>query len=549
MSNISLSTKKEQTTGIKLPIFLMTLSMFMTGASGMVAEYVLSTVSSYLNGTSIESFSLTIAIMLGMMGVGGFVQRFVSDKNIIDKFVYLEITLAVVSGFAPIAVYAAFSYTPEHFQLVYYLFAMSIGFMVGFEIPFITRANETYTKKLSDNLSIVFAADYIGAFAGAMLWVYVLLPNMHLIQIGFVLSSINFAVAIITYVYFKHGKLMSSSKAPLTLMVFVAGLLIFGFNRVIDWSVIVEQKMYPDPIVQSTKTPYQQLTLTHNPTLKDTRLYINGSTQFSSLDEARYHDMLIHLPVGILGREPKNVLVLGGGDGLAVRELKKYLSSRIDLVELDEKMFYWSKKEGRMSELNNDAFLGFQELKMSDYQSVRDEMKNFKQSESNRVFFTDANNFINAFVQSGISPFYDMVVIDLPDPYSLGINKMYTKQFYERVKTLLNKDGIVVTQATSPFHAPKAFSIIGKTLLSAGYKAKPYRQNIPSFGEWGWWVASREEPVFKGLLLEPIYLTDDLARSSFFFGRDEVNTVDAEVNSLMRPVLTRVYNGESWKME
>lgn len=533
-------------------VALMTLSMFMTGASGMVVEYVLSTISAYLNGSSVESFSLTIAIMMGMMGLGGWAQRFVTDKNIIDKFVYLELGLAVTSAFSPIAVYAAFSYTPEHYQFVYYFFVMIIGFLVGFEIPFITRANETYTKKLSDNLSIVFAADYLGAFFGALIWVYFLLPQMNIIQIGFVLSALNFVVAILTYSYFRRGTLLSQCKTALAMMFLVMCGLVIGFNKVPDWATVVEQKMYPDPIIVAKNTPYQSLTLTHNITNNDTRLYINGSTQFSSIDEVRYHEALVHIPASTLPAAPKKALVLGGGDGMATRELKKYEGIEIDLIELDRDMFHWSKTEPSITALNHNAFADFTEVEMSDYPIARKALRSIAQGETqgNRVFYTDANNFINAYVQNGIPAAYDIIVIDLPDPYNLAINKMYTLQFYKRLNALLNEDGVIVTQSTSPFHAPKVFATIGKTLSDAGYITTPYKHNIPSFGEWGWWIASRTPKQFESFRVETNYFTDELAKASFLFAKNElVESQGLEPNTLMHPLLVRLYSVESWKVE
>lgn len=531
-------------------IVLMTLSMFMTGASGMVVEYVLSTVSSYLNGSSVESFSLTIAIMMGMMGLGGWAQRFVSDDRIIDKFVYLELILALVSAFAPICVYAAFSYTPEHYQLVYYFFVMAIGFMVGFEIPFITRANETFTKKLSDNLSIVFAADYVGAFVGALIWVYFLLPHMNIIQIGFVLSALNFLVAVMTYSYFRRQTLFSQCKKVLFGMLAVATCLVVGFNKVPEWAELVEQKLYPDPIVVSKKTPYQNLTLTHNKVSDDTRLYINGSTQFSSVDEVRYHEALVHIPAGSLAKAPEHVLVLGGGDGMAVRELKKYQGIAIDLVELDRDMFKWSKTEPRISQLNAQAFADFIEVEMGDYLAVRKALSEYRPDGNHHVFYTDANNFINAYVQNRTPPRYDMVVIDLPDPYNLAINKMYTLQFYKRLNALLKPEGVIVTQSTSPFHAPKVFATIGATMEGAGYHATPFKHNVPSFGEWGWWMATRQETSFTGLKVATNYFTNELAQATFLFAKDELLARnELEPNSLMRPVLVRLYTEESWRVE
>jgi spermidine synthase len=528
-------------------VLLITLSLFMTGATGMVIEYVLSTMSSYINGSEIESFSLTIAIMMGMMGVGGWAQRFVSDANLIEKFAYLEMTLAVVGAFAPIATYLVFSYAPEHYQLVYYAFAMSIGFMVGFEIPFITRVNETYTKKLSDNLSIVFAADYLGALVGAFVWVYLLLPHMNIAQIGFVLSVLNFAVAMMTYVYFKRGYLFDK-KRPLVLMIVVPALLVFGGLNAVDWAKVADQKMYPDPIVMSTKTKYQQLTLTHNPINNDTRLYINGGTQFSSVDEVRYHEALVHIPAAIFQGELRRVLVMGGGDGLAVRELLKYDNLAIDLVELDEQMFDWALTQPRMKQLNGGAFDHFNRITPENYDRLQAVVSRRTGAGEHRVIFTDAANFINAHTHARADLGYDLVILDLPDPHSLAINKMYTKQFYRRLMSVLSDGGVVVTQATSPFHAKDVFLSIGMTLRDAGYNALPYRHSIPSFGEWGWWVASRKGLSLSPLRVETAYLTDRLARASFEFGKGALHSPSAKVNSLLEPHLVRMYQ-QAWKVE
>ena len=547
---LSMKGNRERTVHDRLEIIMPALCLFLTGAVGMVVEYVLSTISSYLNGSSVESFSLTIAIMLGMMGVGGWAQQFISDKNIIDKFVTLELILAVLSGFSPIIVYAAFTLTPEHYQFVYYLLAMSIGFLVGFEIPFITRMNESRISKLKKNLSIVFAADYIGAFIGACVWVYFLLPYMNIIQIGFVLSALNFLIASMTYCYFKRGEVLRTRKLVLALMLLVFGLLVYGFAKIPSWEKIIDQKSVSDPIVLTKKTPYQSLMVTHNKLNNDTRLYINGSTQFSSTDEARYHEALIHIPASMLDESPKNVLVLGGGDGMAVRELKKYEGINIDLIELDKDMFFWSKNEKVISELNNHSFSDFKTIDMMDYATARNKLAELNEQVGHRVFFSDANNFVNAYIYNRLAPRYDMVVIDLPDPYNLAINKMYTRQFYQKLNVILKEKGVIVTQSTSPFHAPKVFATIGKTIKESGYVATPYKHNIPSFGEWGFWIGSRDKVAFEKFRVETKYFTNELAKSSFLFAKNELlDDENLEVNSLMRPVLVRLYAKESWKVD
>jgi len=179
----------------KYTVFFFGLSMFFTGAAGLVNEYVLSTVSTYILGNSIEQFSITIALMLGFMGLGGWVQKFISDNNLITKFLTLEFALAIFGGFAPLAIYAAFAYMDDHFALVQYFFIGIIGFLVGFEIPFIIRINEQYSKSLKKNLSVVMAADYLGSLVGAFVWVYVLLPHVSLTKVSFIISGVNLLVA------------------------------------------------------------------------------------------------------------------------------------------------------------------------------------------------------------------------------------------------------------------------------------------------------------------------------------------------------------------
>ncbi|NQY95355.1 MAG: spermidine synthase, partial [Campylobacteraceae bacterium] len=273
---------------------LLGLSMFFTGASGLVNEYILSTVSTYILGSSIEQFSITIAVMLGMMGVGGWCQKFVSDSNLIQKFIIIEILLSIIGSYSPIAIYASFAYLENNFLLTYYFFVIGIGFLIGFEIPFIIRINQLYSKELKTNLSVVMAADYIGSFIGALIWIYVLLPNFALTQISFLITGANFLIAFCTFLYFVRFGFIHRKVSFFIVLTLTFIVLIYGYLNVKKWEVSLEQNLYEDPVQVSKTTKYQHLTITHNKTIDEYRLYINGNIQFSSLDENRYHEQLVH---------------------------------------------------------------------------------------------------------------------------------------------------------------------------------------------------------------------------------------------------------------
>jgi spermidine synthase len=542
----------------KVATFLLALSMFFTGASGLVNEYVLSSVSTYIMGSSIEQFSITIALMLGMMGIGSSVQRFVNDENLIVKFVYIEISLALIGSFAPIIVYASFGYLENHFNLIYYFLVMSIGFLIGFEIPFIIRINEKYSNELKTNLSTVMAADYIGSFVGALIWVYYLLPSFNLNQISFLVSGMNFIVALIAIIYFIKIKLIKMNIVS-TIMIFIISIiLILGYFNVTKWELSLEQKLYADPIIATQTTKYQHLTLTQNKILDEYRFYINGNVQFSSLDEARYHEMLVH-PLMALTKNPKNILILGGGDGLAIRELKKYEGiESITLVDLDPEMLEFAKTNSIMKKINKNAFddAKITILKNSvDTKELKDIYKRNEQNTNQKiasvsVFNIDADIFLRKLKDKT----FDVIIIDFPDPSSIELNKLYTKQFYLKLKNLMNENTKVIVQATSPYHAKEAFLCIGRTLNAAGLKTVPLHMNIPSFGEWGWYIASKSKDInlaeeisqLESMSNNTSFLTLELFKNSLHFGKNELISEHKSINTLMSPVLLNIYNTNSW---
>lgn len=557
----------------RLATALLVFSMFSTGASGLVSEYILATVSTYILGNSIEQFSVIIGLMLFMMGVAAWTQKFTSDRLLVEKFVGVEVVLAILGGIAPMTIYAAYAVMENHFNLVLYGFVMVIGFLIGFEIPVILRINERYSDQLKTNVGSVLSADYIGCLAGAFVWTYVLLRHFPLTQISIIVASFNFVVAVFTYLYFRRHGLVKHDWLIATGLVATIAVLSLFYLKSAAWSLQLEQKFYGDPIVHTETSKYQHLVMTHDQSLGEYRLYINGNTQFSSVDEAIYHEHLVHPAMATAPRR-ENVLILGGGDGLALREVLKYSDvRRVTLVDLDPAMTRFAANHPIMRRLNGDALRdarvravaadgisseGMRPVFMET--GKRDPLGKpiSEKVASVEVINLDADRFLD-----NLGERYDVVIIDFPDPNSVELAKLYSKEFYLKLRRRVALDGVVVVQSTSPYHAKEAYLCILRTLEAAGWATLPYHDNVPSFGDWGWILArnasvtSRDQLRAQALSVEDFrvetaYLTPDVFRSAMVFGKSALTSAPefaGKINTLMEPALLHLYTAESWKVE
>jgi spermidine synthase len=542
------------------------LCMFATGASGLVNEYVLATISTYILGNSIEQFSVVIALMLLMMGVAGFVQDKVSDRNLVAKFIAIELLICLLGGFAPLAIYAAFGWIPEHFMLVEYVFVLAIGFLIGFEIPIAMRVIEQHGAKIKLNIKIVYAMDYVGAFVGAIIWVKYLLRSFPLTEISFIVVGFNFLVASVTAVYFLSQGLLRKRILSIASLVVVGGLLSFGFANNREWNIRMEQQFYSDPIVEVKNTRYQHLVLTEEKTTGDIRLYINGNTQFSSIDEKRYHELLVH-PVMNLHPSPKHVLILGGGDGLALREVLKFPDvADVMLVDLDPDMIRFASTSPTLRRLNRDSFADARVF-IPKSESVGGLRTKGVYLETDRiqkgkvktervatvgVYHVDADKFVGELHGKK----WDVIIIDFPDPSSVELSKLYSREFYTKLQWLMADGAYVAIQSTSPFHSKEAFLTIRRTLEASGLKTLPYRQNIPSFGDWGYYLVwksdvSKEEMAgrIRGMSrfrIDTEFMTPEVLSAAFAFGKGELYSKSTDINTLMYPCLLDDYVNKGW---
>lgn len=506
----------------KAPILF--VSVGIVAICGIFYELIISTFTAYFLGNSILHFSLTIGLFLFFMGVGAFISRFFADTYLLDYFIQLEILLGIVGGLTGAALYVAYA-TTENYYLVAFILVGMVGSLVGLEIPLLTRIIHKQSFELRYTLAQVLSFDYLGALVASLIFPLFMLPYLGLLRTSFLVGLLNLAVGIFNMYAFKEQ--LHNFRMQLGIALSAVSLYIFGFAYSFTISGYLEQLLYQDEIVVSKQTPYQRIVLTQ--WKEDVRLFLNENLQFCSIDEHRYHETLVHIPLG-LHPNPENVLILGGGDGLAVREvLKNSKVKRIDLVDLDKAITDLASQNTVLRKLNQNS------------------LKNSKV----RIFNQDAFKF----VEKG-GELYSVVIIDLPDPNEISLGKLYSEEFYRLVGKILAKDGIIITQSSSPYFARKVFWCIGETLKQAFPYNLPITLHVPSFGQWGFQIASRlpldkAEPRLLRYIgeLEKAkklrYLRTTLWEGFKLFDPD-IDKVKVEPNNLSTQYIIQYYE-DSWK--
>lgn len=489
---------------------LMMTTLIISGCS-IIYEVLISSVSSYLVGDSIKQFSITIGLYMCAMGVGSYLSKFIR-KNLFDWFVLVELGVGIFGGISSLILFLSNVYI-ESYELVMYIQIILIGTLVGLEIPLLTRIIEDNTKNLRVTLSSIFSFDYIGGLIGSIAFPLVLLPKFGYFATAFLTGTLNIVISIIIIFkyknYIKNINLFKIS-AALALLLMLLGT-IFSENIANN----IESKLYRDRIILKEQTPYQNIVVTKHK--DDVRLFINGNIQFSSSDEYRYHESLVHVPMSVSNSKRK-ILILGGGDGLAVREVLKYEDvENITLVDLDEDMVELCRTNKNIVDINKGALT----------------------SSKLNIVYNDAFKYLQ-----DSNELFDVILIDLPDPNDENLNKLYTNIFYRLVGSHLNDGGIISVQSTSPYYAKKAFWCINKTLEEEDFYVLPYHVQVPSFGDWGFQLASKKPIDIDSINVdvETKFLNNETVNKLFSFSEDEKVDEDKLLsNTLSRPKLIEYY--------
>ncbi len=430
-------------------------------ACGIIYELALLTLSASLNGGGIVATSLIVAGYIAALGAGALAVKPLLAHAAI-AFIAVEALLGIIGGLSAAALYVVFAFVDGSTWVLAVSTAL-IGGLVGAEVPLLMTllqqgraSGATDTGRTLANLN---AADYLGALLGGLVWPFFLLPQLGMIRGAAATGIINLAAAAVVSIFLlRHVVSVRQLMTALCALAAALGLLATLLVRSADIETTSRQRLYADPIIAYRHTPYQEIVVTRRG--NDMRLYLDGGLQFSTRDEYRYTESLVY---PALGSGARSVLVLGGGDGLAARELLRQPGvGRIVQVELDPAVIELARTT--MREANGGSL----------------------DSPRVNVVIDDAMTWLR-----GRSDLFDAVIVDLPDADTPVLGRLYSTEFYALAGHALAPDGLMVVQAGSPFSTPTAFWRTVSTIRAAGFAVTPYHVHVPTFGDWGFALAHR----------------------------------------------------------
>lgn len=513
-------------TGGRLPRFLLLFAVFLCAACGLVYELALTALGSYLIGNSVLQTSIVLSVMVFAMGVGSLAAKPLR-RRAAGAFALIEGLLALIGGLSVLILYVAFAWLRVYTPGVV-IVSFVVGVLIGAEIPLLmTLLQRIRRQEAGGAVADIFAVDYIGALVGGLCFPLFLLPTFGQIQGALLVGVVNALAGMLVVLWIFRRQIRRIVLAGLMAgMAAVLAVLGCAYLLADDIQVTARQQLYKAPVVHAERTPYQQIVITESPTLTgdgDMRLFLNGDLQFSSVDEYRYHESLVH---PAMAGDHSRVLILGGGDALAAREVLRYDDVQsVTLVELDEAMTDLAHSFGPLRKLNDDA--------LSDPRM--------------HVVNADAFNWLRDTGRQ-----FDTVVIDFPDPDTASLAKLYSVEFYSMVRHALAPDGRVVVQSGSPFFAPNTFWSIEASMREAGLATTPYHVDVPSFGDWGFVLARSPTEARPGppeLRVGPQapklrFLDEKVLRAAQIFPKDRRRR-DVDFSTLMDPAVLQ-YCRHEW---
>jgi spermidine synthase len=450
---------------VKAEILIITIIL---AFCSIVYELLLANTLAIITGNYIWWQSLTIGIYIGGLGLGAYWSEKLKDtyKSVIN----IEITLSLLGVFSVVYVYLLhgsykyldnlFFYTGDFHSTIYlqnlfiikFIFfimvqalTFSIGLLSGFEIPLMVRIAEDRLGEDSDSEYQIFGINYIGTLVGTTFFAYLLLPKLDVVKTSVVVALLNLLVCV--YFIVRYLKVDRRRYLACVSAVLILGLTIGINEKKITQSYLklfyympkvlaqdsenlngLYTKINNLPEVERSKSLYQYLDIFSYPTIENgvykdsTILTLDTNFQFNTTTEFFYHQAFAHVSIAMNEKVPKKVLLLGGGDGLLLRELLKYDEiESIDFIELDEKML--DLANGRFAELNQHS------------------LKNPKVKIQVNDGFYYLRNTTNK---------YDAIFIDFPYPNSYDLARLYSVEFYKYVNKALNPGGFVILDA--PFY-------------------------------------------------------------------------------------------------
>ena len=493
---------------------LVYLTVLVVATCGLVYELVAGTLASYVLGDSVTQFSTVIGVYLSALGLGSWLSRYV-QRGLARRFVEVELAVALLGGASAPLLFLSFGYLPQFFRVVLYGIVLVVGTLVGLEIPLVLRILRE-SVDFKELVAKVLTFDYLGALAASLLFPILLVPHLGLVRTSLLFGLASAVVGLWSTWLFRS--LLGSSWDLKVKGVVAIVILCAGFAYADRLTDMAEEGIYADTVVLAKTSAYQRIVLTRAG--QHFQLFLNGNLQFSSSDEYRYHEALVH-PALALVPGARRVLVLGGGDGLAVREILKYPSvTEIVLVDLDPEMTRLARENPLMRDLNQGS--------LSDP----------------RVQVVNADAFV--WLADAPPSRFDAAFVDFPDPHNFSLGKLYTRHFYARLRSRLDPDAVVAVQSTSPLMARQSYWCINHTLESAGFEVRPYHALVPSFGEWGFVLAALRKVAPPTTVMAGLRYLDAPTLSAMFVLGPDMAPVETEVNRLDNQALVRYYEAE-WR--
>ncbi|MCA3014018.1 MAG: polyamine aminopropyltransferase [Myxococcaceae bacterium] len=491
---------------------LLYVTVLVIATCGLIYELIVGTLASYLLGDSITQFSTVIGVYLFALGIGAWLSGFI-DKGVATRFVEVELAVALTGGISAPFLFATFS-SGASFRVALYGMVTVIGTLVGLEIPLLLRLMKDQLQ-FKDLVSRVLTFDYLGALFASLLFPIVLVPKLGLVRTSLAFGLLNGLVGLWS-TWLLEPALPSVTrlrvKGVLVSVVLLVGLALGG-----SLTDVLEEQLYNDEVVHAVSTPYQRIVVTRGH--RGFSLFLNGNLQFAAVDEYRYHEALV-VPAMRAARQVKQVLILGGGDGLAAREVLRFAGvERVTLVDLDPAMTRLAVQYEELAALNGHSL----------------------EHEKLRIINDDAFRFLDETAET-----FDVAIVDFPDPNNFSLGKLYTTKFYGLLRRRLAEGGVAVIQSTSPLFARRSFWCIDETVRAAGFATRPYHAWVPSFGEWGYVLASTSSLEPRRPLPEGLRFLSEASLPTLFVFPPDMAQVPSEVNRLNNQALVHTYEQE-WR--
>ncbi|WP_037676831.1 polyamine aminopropyltransferase [Streptomyces griseus] len=434
--------------------FLVLAGVFVCAACGLVYELELVALASYLMGDSVTQTSIVLSVMVFAMGIGSLAAKRLR-RLAAAAFGSIEATLALVGGSSGPALYAVFAWTGDWGGLwldgprcLLVSFSLAIGLLIGAEVPLLMELIQRIRRQDAGGaVADLFAADYVGALVGGLAFPFLLLPFLGQLTSSLLTGTVNVvAGGALVLVLFRRDLTRRARRLLLITNIAVLAALATAAVLVDDFERAARHAVYGDDVRVAVHSDVQELVVTGGTHGRPLDLYLDGRLRVDGRDERRYHEALVR---PTMDGPHAHVLVLGGGDGLAVREiLRRPGVRRVDVVELDPAVVRLARTDPALSVLNDHAY------------------------DDPRVHVTTGDAF--SHLREVPTASYDVVVADLPDPTMTAGTKLYSQEFYGLARRALAPDGRLTVHAGSLATHPRVFWTVEKTMRAAGLHTAPY---------------------------------------------------------------------------